>query len=81
MRLLRFRDLHDYASAQRALADLPGLTDLPGGVLGVPDDAYDAAAELMTAAQIDWRWEPVGGFLGGRVGDEEGPEATRSDEW
>ena len=71
MRLLHFRSLEEYEQAERALADVPGLTSLPGGVLAVDDEQYDRATSELEAAGIDWRWEPVEGFMGGRVIEEE----------
>ena len=71
MRLLRFRSLEDYERAERALDEVPTLTSLPGGVLAVDDAQYDLAISKLEAAGIDWRWEPVEGFIAGRVLDEE----------
>jgi len=69
--LLRFRSLQDYERAEQLLDDVPGLTSLPGGVLAVDDEQYAAATSKLEAAGIDWRWEPVEGFMGGRVIEEE----------
>ena len=75
MRLLRFRSLEACDQAEATLGDLPGLTTLPGGVLAVPDERFEAATARLDQAGIDWRWEPLEGGLqpGGRVFDEIGP--------
>jgi hypothetical protein len=75
VRLLRFRSLEECDQAESALGDLPGLTTLPGGVLAVPDERFEAATACLDRAGIDWRWEPLEGGLqpGGRVFDEVGP--------
>jgi hypothetical protein len=75
VRLLRFRSLEECDRAETALGHLPGLTTLPGGVLAVPDERFEAATASLDEAEIDWRWEPLEGGLqpGGRVFDEIGP--------
>ena len=71
MRLLRFRSLEESEQAERALADLPGMTALPGGVLAVDDEQYEAAAAKLQAAGIDWRWAALEGYIGGRALEEQ----------
>lgn len=71
MQLIRFRSLEEYEQARRALDPVPGLTDLPSGVLAVPDHELHHAATLLAAAGIDWRDEPIEGFTSGRAQEEE----------
>jgi extradiol dioxygenase family protein len=71
VRLLHFRSLEQCDEAERILTGVVDVTSLPGGVLAVPDDQYDQLAETLEAAGVDWRWEPVEGFIGGRAIDEE----------
>jgi hypothetical protein len=73
LRLLRFRSLEECEQAEHALAEVPGLTTLPSGVLALPEEQYEAAATKLEAAGIDWRWEPVEGYIGGRAMEEERP--------
>jgi hypothetical protein len=81
MQRIRFRSLEEAEAGERVLERVVTVTVLPGGHLAVPEFQVQAAREALRAAQIDFRDEPVGEFLGGRVIEEEREEGPPHQGW
>ncbi|HYU20720.1 MAG TPA: hypothetical protein VEQ11_18695 [Chloroflexota bacterium] len=81
MQRIRFRSLDEAEAGERVLERVVTVTVLPGGHLAVPALQLETARQALSQAGIDFRDEPVEGYLAGRVIEEERDEDLPHHGW